>query len=131
MDQWPSWRWRLPCGRHSTTRSNAKPSADQYSSSRTKFQLAEAATTAHIARVFLDSCVERHIAGELDATTAAMTKWWLTEQQVKIIDSCLQLHGGYGYMREYPIARMYEDARVQKIYGGTNEIMKDIIARSL
>ena len=69
--------------------------------------------------------------GGLDATTAAMAKWWLTEQQVTVIDRCLQLYGGYGYMREYPIARMYADARVQKIYGGANEIMKDLVARSL
>jgi acyl-CoA dehydrogenase len=97
----------------------------------TRFQLAEAATTAHIARTFLDSCIERHIAGTLDAATAAMAKWWLTDQQVTLIDKCLQLHGGYGYIREYPIARAYQDARVQKIYGGTNEIMKEIIARTL
>jgi acyl-CoA dehydrogenase len=97
----------------------------------TKFTLAECATTAHVARVFLDSCIERHLAGGLDATTAAMAKWWLTEQQVTVIDRCVQLHGGYGYMREYLIARMYADARVQKIYGGSNEIMKDLVARSL
>nr|WP_308169791.1 acyl-CoA dehydrogenase family protein [Acrocarpospora catenulata] len=97
----------------------------------TKFELAEVASVAHIARVFLDSCVERHLAGELDATTAAMAKWWLTEQQVQTIDRCLQLYGGYGYMREYPIGRMYQDARVQKIYGGANEVMKDLVARSL
>jgi len=97
----------------------------------TKFTLAECATTAHVARVFLDSCVERHLGGGLDATTAAMAKWWLTEQQVTVVDRCLQLHGGYGYMREYLIARMYADARVQKIYGGSNEIMKDLVARSL
>ncbi|MGV9711747.1 acyl-CoA dehydrogenase family protein [Gordonia sp. NPDC003424] len=97
----------------------------------TKFILAECQTTSHVARVFLDSCIERHLRGELDATTAAMVKWWLTEQQCSVIDKCVQLFGGYGYMREYPIARMYEDARVQKIYGGTNEIMKDIISRSL
>ena len=97
----------------------------------TKFTLAGAMTQAHVARVFLDSCIERHLRGELDATTAAMAKWWLTEQQCQVIDRCLQLFGGYGYMREYPIARMYEDARVQKIYGGANEVMKDIIARSL
>lgn len=96
-----------------------------------KFVLAEVATTAHIARVFLDSCVERLLAGQLDATTAAMAKWWLTEQQTQVIDRCLQLYGGYGYMREYPIARMYQDARVQKIVGGTNEIMKELIARAL
>ena len=97
----------------------------------TKFTLAECATTAHVGRVFIDSCVQRHLDGELDATTAAMAKWWLTEQQVTVVDRCLQLYGGYGYMREYPIARMYADARVQKIYGGANEIMKDLVARSL
>jgi len=97
----------------------------------TKFVLAECATAAHAARVFIDSCIERHLRGELDTTTAAMAKWWLTEQQVTVVDRCVQLFGGYGYMREYPIARMYADARVQKIYGGANEIMKDLIARSL
>ena len=97
----------------------------------TKFTLAECATTAHVGRVFLDSCIQRHLDGGLDATTAAMAKWWLTEQQVTVVDRCLQLHGGYGYMREFLIARMYEDARVQKIYGGSNEIMKDLVARSL
>ena len=97
----------------------------------TKFVLAECQTVAHAARVFIDSCIERHLRGELDTTTAAMAKWWLTEQQCQVIDRCVQLFGGYGYMREYPIARMYEDARVQKIYGGSNETMKDLIARSL
>jgi acyl-CoA dehydrogenase len=97
----------------------------------TKFTLAECATTAHVGRVFVDSCIQRHLDGGLDATTAAMAKWWLTEQQVTVVDRCVQLYGGYGYMREYPIARMYADARVQKIYGGANEIMKDLVARSL
>jgi acyl-CoA dehydrogenase len=97
----------------------------------TQFVLAECQTQAHVARVFLDSCIKRHLRGELDGTTAAMVKWWLTEQQCQVIDRCLQLFGGYGYMREYPIARMYEDARVQKIYGGANEVMKGIIAKSL
>jgi acyl-CoA dehydrogenase len=97
----------------------------------TRFTLAECATTAHVSRVFADSCIQRHLDGGLDATTAAMAKWWLTEQQVAVVDRCVQLHGGYGYMREYLIARMYADARVQKIYGGTNEIMKDLVARSL
>jgi acyl-CoA dehydrogenase len=97
----------------------------------TRFTLAECATVAHVGRVFVDSCVQRHLDGGLDTTTAAMAKWWLTEQQVTVIDRCLQLYGGYGYMREYPIARMYADARVQKIYGGANEIMKDLVARSL
>lgn len=97
----------------------------------TKFVLAECATVAHVSRVFLDNCISRHLDGTLDATTAAMVKWWLTEQQVTVVDRCVQLYGGYGYMREYPIARMYEDVRVQKIYGGANEVMKDLVARSL
>ncbi|WP_369214017.1 acyl-CoA dehydrogenase family protein [Streptomyces flavofungini] len=97
----------------------------------TRFVLAEAATTARVARAFIDDCVQRHLAGELDATTAAMSKWWTTEQYVTIVDRCLQLFGGYGYMREYPIARMFADARVTKIFAGSNETMKDLIARSL
>lgn len=97
----------------------------------TRFVLAEAATKVHTARVFLDSCIERHAVGELDAATAAMCKWWLTDLQCDVVDRCLQIFGGYGYMSEYPIARMYADARVQKIYGGTNEVMKEIIAKSL
>ncbi len=97
----------------------------------TRFRLAEAKTIAHVGRVFIDSCIERCIAGTLDTSTASMAKWWLTDMQCRVIDECLQLHGGYGYMREYPIARMYADARAQRIYGGTNEIMKEIIARTL
>jgi acyl-CoA dehydrogenase len=97
----------------------------------TRFELAECATLAHAGRVFADSCVDRHLRGGLDAATAAMAKWWLTDVQCQVIDRCLQLFGGYGYMREYPIARMYADARAQRIYGGTNEIMKELIARSL
>ena len=97
----------------------------------TRFKLAEVKTIAHIARVFLDDCVAKHLRGELDATTASMAKWWVTQMQCDTIDECLQLHGGYGYMSEYPIANMYADARVQKIYGGSNEIMKELIARSL
>jgi acyl-CoA dehydrogenase len=96
-----------------------------------RFELAECATEARIARVFLDDCIQRHIAGELDASTASMAKWWTTEKHCQIVDRCLQLHGGYGYMLEYPVARAYADARVQKIYGGTNEIMKELIARTL
>ena len=95
----------------------------------TKFKLAEAATTAKIGRVFIDDCIAKHIAGELDIPTASMAKWWLTQQQCDIADECLQLFGGYGYMQEYPISKMYTDSRIQKIYGGTNEIMKEIIAR--
>ncbi|MGA1598985.1 MAG: acyl-CoA dehydrogenase family protein [bacterium] len=97
----------------------------------TRFTLAECKTEAHIARVFVDSCIERIIRGELDNETASMAKWWCTQKQCEIVDTCLQLHGGYGYMSEYEIARMFTDARVQKIYGGSNEIMKELIGRSL
>ena len=97
----------------------------------TQFKLAELKTEATIGRVFYNDCVARHLAGGLDATTASMAKYWLTDLQGKVVDECLQLHGGYGYMNEYPIARMYRDARVQRIYGGTNEIMKLLIGRSL
>ncbi|EKF20091.1 acyl-CoA dehydrogenase family protein [Nitratireductor pacificus] len=97
----------------------------------TQFKLAELKTEATIGRVFYNDCVARHIAGGLDTVTASMAKCWLTDLQCKLVDECLQLHGGYGYMNEYPIARMYRDARVQRIYGGTNEIMKLVIARSL
>ena len=97
----------------------------------TRFKLAEAKTIAHVGRCFLDSCVVRYLDGTLDAATAAMAKWWLTDMQCQVVDECLQLHGGYGYMREYPIAQMYADSRVQRIYGGANEIMKEIIARTL
>ena len=97
----------------------------------TAFTLAERKTEAFIARVFVDHCIERLIAGDLDTVTASMAKWWTSEKQVQTADACLQLFGGYGYMREYPIANMFVDARVQKIYGGANEIMKVLIARSL
>jgi acyl-CoA dehydrogenase len=97
----------------------------------TQFELAECKTEATIGRVFHDHCVERHVAGALDTVTASMAKYWLTDLQNKIVDRCLQLFGGYGYMDEYPISRMYRDARVQRIYAGTNEIMKVVIARSL
>jgi acyl-CoA dehydrogenase len=97
----------------------------------TRFKLAEAKTIAHVGRVFIDSCIERYMAGTLDTATASMAKWWLTDMQCQVVDECLQLFGGYGYMREYPIAQMYADSRVQRIYGGTNEIMKEIIARTL
>lgn len=97
----------------------------------TRFKLAECKAQAHIMRVFLDNCIERLNAGKLDAPTAAMAKYWLTERECAIIDECVQLHGGYGYMMEYPITRMWADSRVQRIYAGTNEIMKELIARSL
>jgi acyl-CoA dehydrogenase len=97
----------------------------------TQFELAECKTEARIGRVFVDHCIEQHLKGELDTVTASMAKYWLTDLQCRIIDRCLQLHGGYGFLNEYPIARMFRDARVERIYGGTNEIMKMLIARSL
>ena len=97
----------------------------------TQFKLAECKTEATIARVFCDHCTGLLIEGKLDETTASMSKYWVSDLQCRIIDECLQLHGGHGYMNEYSIARMYRDARVQRIYGGTNEIMKVLIARSL
>jgi acyl-CoA dehydrogenase len=97
----------------------------------TRFKLAECRTESYIGRVFIDSCIERFIAGQLDNSTTAMAKYWLTDSQCHIVDECVQLHGGYGYMTEYPIARMWTDSRVQRIYAGTNEIMKEIIAWSI
>ncbi|MGN6307004.1 MAG: acyl-CoA dehydrogenase family protein [Mesorhizobium sp.] len=97
----------------------------------TQFKLAELKTEITIGRTFYNDCVARHIAGGLDPSTASMAKYWLSDLQGRVVDECLQLFGGYGYMNEYPIARMYRDARVQRIYGGTNEIMKLLIARSL
>jgi acyl-CoA dehydrogenase len=97
----------------------------------TQFVLAECKSEATIARVFHDHCVERYLNGTLDTVTASMAKYWITDLQGRIIDRCLQLYGGYGYMEEYPISRMYRDARVSRIYAGTNEIMKLLIARSL
>jgi acyl-CoA dehydrogenase len=97
----------------------------------TRFELAECATIARIARVFVDDCIERHLRGELDATTASMAKAWVSDMQMQVIDRCVQLFGGYGYMLEYPIARMFVDSRAQKIYAGANEVMKELIARSL
>ena len=97
----------------------------------TQFKLAEMRTKLDVARAYVDRCLEMHLKKELDIPTAAGAKYWVTDLQCEIIDECLQLHGGYGYMWEYPIARMYADARVQRIYGGTNEIMKTIIARAL
>jgi len=102
-----------------------------FSFQNTAFTLAECKTHATVARVFVDWCIGQEIAGELDAVTASMAKWWCTERQARTMDECLQLHGGYGCMDEYPISRMFVDARMQSIYGGTNEIMKLMIARSL
>jgi len=96
-----------------------------------RFVLAELATEATMVRIMVDEFVRLHLDHKLTAEQAAMAKWYSTEKQVYLIDRCLQLHGGYGYMREYPVARAYLDARVQTIYGGTTEIMKEIIGRSL
>jgi acyl-CoA dehydrogenase len=97
----------------------------------TQFKLAELKTEVTIGRVFYNDCVARHLNGGLDPVTASMAKYWLSDLQGKVMDECVQLHGGYGFMNEYAIARMWRDARVQRIYGGTNEIMKLLIARSL
>jgi alkylation response protein AidB-like acyl-CoA dehydrogenase len=97
----------------------------------TRHQLAEAMTEVQIARVFIDRCIELELKGELDASTASMAKYWCTDLSSKVLDLCLQLHGGYGYMWEYPIARAWADARVSRIYGGANEIMKEVISRQL
>ena len=96
-----------------------------------RFLLAELATEATAVRVLTDEFIRLHLDEKLTADQAAMAKWWTTEAQVKLIDRCVQLHGGYGYMREYNVARAYLDARVQTIYGGTTEIMKEIIGRGL
>lgn len=96
-----------------------------------RFEVAEMATECAVTRAFLDRCIADHAKGELDAVHASMAKWWATELQKRVADRCLQLHGGYGYMTEYAVARAYTDGRIQTIYGGTTEIMKEIIGRSL
>jgi acyl-CoA dehydrogenase len=96
-----------------------------------RFLVAEMATEARVARVFVDDCVRLHNAGQLDTSLAAMAKWWTTELQTRLVDRAVQLHGGYGYMNEYPVARAFVDSRIQTIYGGTTEIQKEIIGRSL
>ena len=97
----------------------------------TRWKLAELATEAQVARVFVDKCIELLLQDKLDTATASMAKYWCSDLQNKVIDECVQLHGGYGYMWEVPVARAWADARVQRIYGGTNEIMKEVISRSL
>ncbi|HQV57825.1 MAG TPA: acyl-CoA dehydrogenase family protein, partial [Ilumatobacteraceae bacterium] len=97
----------------------------------TKFTLAEVHTEVEVAQAYIDNCVRAHTAAELTAAEAATAKWWATEMQKRVVDQCLQLFGGYGYMLEYPIARAYADARVTTIYGGTTEIMKGIVAKSI
>ncbi|MBB1254442.1 acyl-CoA dehydrogenase family protein [Streptomyces sp. OF3] len=96
-----------------------------------RFEIAEMATECAVTRSFLDRCITEHAGGTLDATAASMAKWWATELQKRVTDRCLQLHGGYGYMAEYPVARAFVDGRIQTIYGGTTEIMKEIIGRSI
>ena len=95
----------------------------------TRFKLAECQTKTTVARAFLDNCIEEHLLGKLTVEKAAMAKYWLSDTQGEVLDECLQLHGGYGYMQEYDIAEMWTDARVQRIYGGTNEVMKELISR--
>ena len=102
-----------------------------YDMQNTQFKLAEIKTKAHLARVFVEDCMKRLMEGKLDATTASMAKLWVTETEVQVVTECLQLHGGYGYMNEYPIARMFRDSRIQTIHGGASEVMKLLIARSL
>ncbi len=97
----------------------------------TRFKLAECKTKTVVARAFLDQCIAEHLRGELSTDRASMAKYWLTDTQGEVLDVCVQMHGGYGYMQEYAVAEMWADARVQRIYGGTNEIMKELIARSL
>ena len=102
-----------------------------YEFQNTKFRLAEIATIVRIARTFIDDCIMRVAKGQLDTVTASMAKWWITDMQQKMLDECVQLHGGYGYMNEYLVCRLFADSRVQRIYGGTNEIMKEVISRAL
>jgi len=97
----------------------------------TRFKLAEIATTLTVGRAFIDRCVDQLLAGRLDTATASMAKLWASEAQGRVVDECVQLFGGYGYMNEYLIGRMYTDARVQRIYGGTSEVMKEVISRAL
>ena len=97
----------------------------------TKFKLAEIATEIQVGRAFVDRCVERLVRGELDTATASMAKLWGSEAQGRVVDACVQLFGGYGYMNEYLVARLYTDARIQRIYGGTSEIMKEVISRAM
>lgn len=142
MSQLPQERLSIACAAATTSEMAVEVTVD-YTQGReafgktvfdfqnTRFKLAECKTEATVSRAFVDQCIGKHLSGKLTAEEASMAKWWCTQKQCDIVDECLQLHGGYGYMWEYPIARMYSDSRVQKIYGGTNEIMKELIARSL
>jgi alkylation response protein AidB-like acyl-CoA dehydrogenase len=97
----------------------------------TRYKLAELQSQVQVARVFVDKCLEPIMANQLDTATASMAKYWTSDLQCQVMDECVQLHGGYGYMWEYPITRAFADARVQRIYGGTNEIMKEVISRGM
>ena len=110
-------QWRSRC---STLRNGRRLASRSHC--RTRVQAGGCKTEAHIGRVFIDNCIEQFIAGRLDAVTAAMAKYWLTDCQCRIIDQCVQLHGGYGYMQEFPIARMWVDSRVQRIYAGSTRL---------
>ena len=107
------------------------PATNDRKFQNSRFKLAECDTEATVCRAFLDQCIEAHLKGELDVPTAAKAKWWCSDRAYRVIDECVQLHGGYGYMNEYPIAKAWTDIRVQRIFGGTNEIMKEIISRTL
>ena len=114
------------------TRRSARPSASRSANfQNTRFELAEMDTEVTMTRVFVDRCISEHVAGRLSVADAAKAKWWASDLLKRVVDRCVQLHGGYGYMLEYPIAKAFLDARVQSIFGGTNEIMKEIIGRSL
>jgi acyl-CoA dehydrogenase len=115
---------------HSCIRRSSRPTSS-IEFQNTQFVLAECKTEATIAKVFLDYCIGLHLDGKLDTATASMAKYRLTDQLGTLVDRCLQLFGGYGYMDEYPISRLFRDARVMRIYAGTNEIMKLLIARGL
>jgi acyl-CoA dehydrogenase len=130
MQQLPRERLGLAVGAVAAIEAALDMTVD-YTKERRAFKLAERKAEAVIARVFIDWCVGQMVAGDLDAVTASIAKLWCTDKQVETADECLQLHGGYGYMKEFPIARLFVDSRVQKIYGGTNEIMKLLISRSL
>ena len=142
MDQLPQERLIIGCGAVGAMEGAVELTVDYCKERRafgkpifefqnTQFKLAECRTRTTVARTFLDECIGEHLAGRLSVEKAAMCKYWLSDTQCEVIDECLQLHGGYGYMSEFAVAGMWTDARVQRIYGGTNEIMKQIIARSL
>ncbi len=142
MQQLPQERLVIACGAQGAIEGGVQRTIDYckereafgspiMSFQNTKFKLAECQTKAKVCRAFLDECIAEHLRGELSVEKAAMAKYFITDVQGEVLDECVQLHGGYGYMAEYDIAEMWTDARVQRIYGGTNEIMKELISRSL